>query len=148
MMARPVGILLALTIVAACGSNGTGPGSANGAAMTFKVGSQNTSVGNANVSSDGISWAIVGTNATLQSMSIAWEGNGTGTFTVGSGSEVNAVYSDGTNIWSAYHTQGSGSVTITSHSGNRVKGTFSFTMLDISRTNSINVTQGTFDVSY
>src|SRR5687768_5193368 len=65
----------------------------------------------------------------VATLSFAFPVSATGTFTIGVTSALNAVYVTGSQSWSAFSNNGSGSVIVTSFSANRAVGTFSFTMI-------------------
>ncbi len=74
--------------------------------------------------------------------------NGPGTYVFDGSGESGGFYAedDKTHTFDAYKTYGSGSVTIISKTDKRVTGSFEFTAENSSKTTSITLSSGTFDV--
>jgi hypothetical protein len=93
--------------------------------------------------------SIGGGNASGQTIGFAWLDAGTGTYPIG-GATI-ATHTFRGNTWSASSAQGSGSITVTTTTANRVAGTFSF-MLQADAasgaTGTRNITQGRFDLTF
>lgn len=86
------------------------------------------------------------------SVGFAFIDNGTGTYTVGAGSPTNGSYIEATTgrMWVANTVGGSGSVTVTTRTADRIAGTFSFVFApsDPGTTGTKTVTNGAFDVRF
>lgn len=162
MNSRPMSLAVILLLAtAACGSDGpAGPGGPGGP----DNGTFSARIDNSNWSASAIMPAItataggasaIGAGSQTFTMAFAWQDQqGTGTWTIGgSGSSVgfNASLTSGTQQWVASVIGGSGTLTITTRTANRVAGTFSFTMVPVpgtSTTGTRNVTNGQFDVTF
>lgn len=78
-------------------------------------------------------------------------GNGIGTQSIGLSSLANSTYAEGGLGWLATQSIGSGTITITTLTANRVAGTFTLTLAaSVATTNpqTLQITQGAFDVTF
>jgi len=93
--------------------------------------------------------SIGGGNATGQTIGFAWLDTGPGTYPIG-GVTI-ATHTLMGNTWSASSAQGSGSITVTTSTANRVAGTFAFVLQadgPSGATGTRNITQGQFDLTF
>lgn len=147
--------LLFVALASACGksSSSTGPGNTtltNGS-FTAKVDGANFNAISAVVSVSGTIASVGATNAAGQTIGFAWMGPGPGTYTISQIAPHNGIYVAGQAGWVASVVGGSGTITITTQTANRVAGTFSFTMIPSQGTTASgnkNITQGTFDLTF
>ena len=140
--------------VAACGGSGTSsspspnPPLSNGSFSALINGASFNATSASVVTSTGLV-SIGGGNASGQTIGFAWLDSGTGTYAIG-GSTI-ATHTFMRNTWSASSAQGSGSITVTTKTVNRVAGTFSFVLQadgPSGATGTRNITQGQFDLTF
>lgn len=143
----------ALALTLACGS-----GSTTGPSQTLTNGTFTARVDGASFNASFAVVAVAGSiisigasNAAGQSLGFAWVDAGAATYPISQTAPTNGSYSFGASGWGAGVAGGSGSITITSRTANRVVGTFSFVMVatpNTSATGTKNVTQGSFDLTF
>lgn len=141
------GVLFSLLAVAACG-DGTGPGSGG---MSARIDGANWSAVDAGALQQQGAISLAGSNATGTTIAFAWMDEGTGTYTIGTSVGTNASFTiPGQGIWSASVAQGSGTITVTNRTDDRVAGTFSFVMEPAGggATGTVTITEGSFDVEF
>lgn len=99
--------------------------------------------------------SAIGAGSPSFTMAFAWQDQqGTGTWTIGGGGSsigFNANLTVSGQQWIASSIGGSGTLTITTRTANRVAGTFTFTMVPSagsSATGTRNVTNGQFDITF
>ena len=93
--------------------------------------------------------SIGGGNASGQTIGFAWLDAGTRTYPIGGATIATHTFMG--NTWSASSAQGSGSITVTTTTANRVAGTFSFVLQadgPSGATGTRNITQGRFDLTF
>lgn len=147
-------LLLAATLVA-CGGETTGPDpipGLNNGTMSARIDGANWStVGVTAITTQGSPTiiSIAGTNMPF-TVSMAWVDSGPRTYTIGQSIGLNASLIDGSNAWTAAGQQGSGSVTVTTRTAERVAGTFSYSMAasGSGTAGPRSVTNGTFDIRF
>jgi len=156
MARRNLFVVIALFLVAACGSDNdpAGPGGAGTGTMSAVINGQSWSatVTSGTVTSGSIS--VLGGVDAQYTLAIGWIDSGPRTYVIGSDDAgFNARLSlPGSTLadWQASLNQGSGTMTITSQSSSRITGTFSFTMPPTEhggQTETLQVTDGVFDLS-
>jgi hypothetical protein len=155
MAIRPLGVILALALGAACGSDdGTGPGSSDEFSAQIDGASFVAVEGFSTFAQlSGGLFILRGTNADGDQLGFTWPDGGTGTYTIGvTPGTMNADYSDGGTFWAAEASfGGSGTVTVTSRTSSRVAGTFNFVLVPdafTGQTGTRTVTQGKFNLEY
>lgn len=149
-------VLLLAATFSACGGDSTGPEitipSPSNGSMTARVDGASwsalavdaiTSQGSAPIIS------IAGTN-TQFTISMAWVDSGPRTYTIGQAIGLNATLIGGSSGWTAAGQQGSGSVTVTTRTAERVAGTFTYTMVasGAGASGTRSVTNGAFDIRF
>ena len=114
---------------------------------------------------DGVEWTAVSAQATGTggivaigaadlagvSFGFAFQGAAPGTYVIVPGNPNNATYTEGSNAWAASGTGGgSGTMTITTLTGERVAGTFSFQVnaVGTQTPTTVSLTNGVFDIEY
>jgi hypothetical protein len=159
MMARPIGILMALTVVAACGSDPAGPGNNSGnPGVAFIVNGTNFYLtgeafndGTTTVGYDGTAFVISSVVTGFpESLLLSWIDDGARTYSAGSAYEVRAFFTRGTLGWAANKNKGSGSIIVTSRTSSRIKGTFSFALDPDPNAGqgTLTISSGSFDLAY
>src|SRR5690606_39515449 len=147
-------LLLALALTA-CGKDATEPGvQGNGdARMSARIDGQTWSASlalAAGGSQAGAVVAVSGSDQAQRTIAFAFVSAGTGTYEIGPGAPTNALFSQGSAQWQAAGGQGSGTITVTTLTAERIAGTFEFTAEPAGggATGTRVVTQGTFDVEF
>ena len=93
--------------------------------------------------------AIAGADASGRTLAIGVAANGTGTYSIGQGSPVNAsLTQSGSSSFSAISSLGSGSVTLTTLTATGASGTFAFTLVQQNGTATRAITEGSFNVTF
>jgi uncharacterized protein DUF6252 len=93
--------------------------------------------------------SIGGGNASGQTIGFAWLDAGTRTYPIGGVTIATHTFMG--NTWSASSAQGSGSITVSTKTSNRVAGTFAFVLQadgPSGATGTRNITQGQFDLTF
>lgn len=160
-MRRRLAALLMLALAAACGSDGpAGPG--DGGKLTNGFFRATVSGSSFNALAANVLEASTGTGGTILSigagganntaMGMAWIDEGVGTYTINQSLGANATYTQpGGQGWLASAgSAGSGSITITLRTANRVAGTFNFVLVPVggSATGTLAITNGSFDLTF
>jgi len=155
-------LAVAIALLSACGgggdpvspdpSPGPGPGPTNGS-MTARIDGNSWSALSIQAISTASSSNIISIGAAnLQAaFGFAWIDNGPGTYTIGQAVGFNATLTVSAANYTAAGSLGSGTLTVTTRTAERVAGTFSFTMVPSagsSGTGTRNVTNGVFDVRF
>jgi hypothetical protein len=158
-MRRHLAALLMLTLA------GTACGGSDGPAGPGGLGGPNNGTFTARI--DNTSWAATiilpaytdiaggasGIGAGSPTFTVSWahiDNQQPGTYTIGQSIGFNASVTQGSAMWAANAQQGSGTLSITTRTPNRVAGTFSFTMPPApgsSATGTKQITNGQFDVT-
>lgn len=154
-------LVILLLLNTACGSDGPagpgGPGGPNNGTFSARIDNTNWSASMIMPAVTAISGgaSAIGAGSQTFTVAFAWQDQqGTGTWTIGGGGNsvgFNASLTSGTQQWVASVIGGSGTLTITTRTANRVAGTFSFTMVPVpgtSTTGTRNITNGQFDVTF
>ncbi len=133
--------LLALT--SACDSKGgTGPNDGTGL-MTARIDGQAFSALVASVERAGGNVYVNGGGAGQRAIGFTFPDQGTGTYTIEPGVLVAAGVSIGNQHWVAGQDIGGGSINVTTLTGSRAAGTFSFTVVE---STTLSITEGVFDI--
>ena len=144
-------LVVSLLVISACGSDADpfGPIVLGGLSMNID-GVPWTAISAQGTSTGGIV-AIGAADATGVAFGFAFQGAAPGTYVIGPGNPSNATYSVGLDAWAATGAGGgSGTMTITTLSGERVVGTFSF-QVNASGTQTpatVSLTNGVFDIEF
>lgn len=142
-----------LALSMACGSsNPTGPGNptlTNGT-FTATVNGSSFSAISATVVATGQITSIGTANAAGQGLGFAWIEGGVGTYTFSATNPANANFSQGGATWTAGASGGSGTITITTRTANRVAGSFSFQLNPVTNSGATGnrTVSGNFDLTY
>lgn len=156
-MRRHIAALLTFTLAgAACGgSDGpAGPGGPDNGSVSARIDNTNWAATIILPTYTNIAGGASGIGAGSPTLTLAWahiDNQQPGTYTIGSSIGFNASVSQGSAMWVANAQQGSGTLTVTTRTPNRVAGTFSFTMSPppgSSATGTKQVTNGQFDVTW
>lgn len=149
---------LALMAVAACGSDASGPSQGTLTNGTFRAtvdGTQFRAVAatvlTTPVGNGGTIIAIGAGQADNTAMGFAWIDQGPGAYPLGTSVGANASYSQAGAGWAGpVAAGGTGTITVTTRTANRVAGTFSFVLPPISGSASGNkvITNGSFDLTF
>ena len=152
---------LALVTLAACGGSDGGPTGTNGNNAASGDGSMSATINGAawrslksgdKGSRNGNIYAVVGLNASYTiSLGIAGlTGPGTVNLSLATGNGSNAIIANSTGGWGTAFNGGSGTLTVTTLTANRIAGTFSFDAPAGSgqATGTLQVRNGKFDVTF
>jgi hypothetical protein len=156
MRTTVAGMLLLAIALAGCGGDSTGPEITiptpiNGSMSARIDGTNWSAVGLTAIASAGSPTIIsIGATNTQFTLGMAWVDSGPRTYTVGQSIGLNATLTSGSSAWNAAATLGSGSITVTTRTAERVAGTFTFTMVPAGAgvTGTRSVTNGVFDIRF
>lgn len=138
-----------LAAAAACGGDGSTDPNASGP-MTARIdGERFVAVQTTVLQSAGIT-AVNGGSADLRAIGFQIQNVATGTYTIAPGNLVSAGVTIGNAAWGAGGTMGSGTITISTLTANRIAGTFQLTVDAISggASGTLAVTEGAFDIDF
>jgi hypothetical protein len=162
-MTRLVAALLLAATLVACGGDSTGPENTlptpNNGSMTMRVDGASwtaasisplVTAGTPPIISIGASGIIAATGAQA-ALGFAWADTGVGTYTIGQALGFNATLSISVASFTASGPLGSGTLTVTTRTADRVAGTFAFSLVPStgsSGTGTRSVTNGAFDIRF
>ena len=138
-----------LAAAAACGGDGSTDPNEPGP-MTARIdGDRFVAIQTTVLESGGIT-AVNGGSADLRAIGFQIQNLSTGTFTIAPGNLVSAGVTIGNAAWGAGGNMGSGTITISILTANRVAGTFQLTVDAISggASGTLTVTDGVFDIDF
>jgi hypothetical protein len=147
-------VTVALLALTACGGSDApsnpSPNTLSNGFLSASINGASFNATSARVVTDGRGLvSIGGGNASGQTIGFAWVNTGTGTYNIGGATIATHTFQG--NTWSASSAQGSGSITLTTSTANRVGGTFSFVLQadgPSGATGTRNITQGRFDLTF
>jgi len=149
---RNTAALALLFALAACGEDTAEP-KVEGGQMTARIDGQawTASIAMAVRSSAGGIISVSGSDPSSRAIAFALIDGGTGTYEIKTGTPTNALLTVGQQQWYVGgSSQGTGTITVTTLTDERIAGTFEFTLhpANANTTGTRVVTQGKFDVKF
>ena len=150
VLGRGAFVALSLLVISGCGDDIIAPDLGNGidGSVTMQIDGTSWTATFATASNQGGIVGIGAGDTQGVGFGFAFVGTTTGTYSVGPTLANNATYSEGSLAWSAVNTQGSGTISVTTLTADRVAGTFTFEVEAVGTHTPAtkSLTSGTFDI--